>query len=72
MTNIEKFWKAVLTLKSSAELIVDGDITSESDFNNIKWVTGVNNGQAIFSDTCPHSEITYAKIVEEMDKLWVT
>ena len=69
MTNIEKFWKAVLTLKSSAELIVDGDITSESDFNNIKWVTGVNNSQAIFSDTCPHSEITYSKIVEEMNKL---
>ena len=69
MTNLEKFWKAVLTLKSSAELIVNGDVTSESDFNNIKWVTGVNNGQAILSDTNPHSEITYAKIVEEKDKL---
>ena len=69
MTNLQKFWKAVLTLKSSAQLIVDGDVTSENDFNNIKWVTGVNNDQAILSNTNPHSEITWTKVKEEMDKL---
>jgi hypothetical protein len=26
----------------------------------------------IYTTTCPHSEITWTKVKEEMDKLWVT
>jgi hypothetical protein len=45
-------------------------MASESDFNNnVQWVTGDNDGTAITTGTCPHSEITWAKVKEEMDKL---
>ena len=72
MDNIEKFWTALLTLKPSCKAFVDGEVTTEEEFNNnIKWVTGKNeeNNTAITVDTCPHSEITWAKLKEEMDKL---
>lgn len=70
MTNIEKFWKALLTLKSDVEATVHGDIQSEDDFNNnILWVTGVENETAITTKDNPHSELTWIKVKEEMDKL---
>ena len=70
MDNIEKFFKAVSILKSNVGLSFFGEITSESDFKNIDWVTGENsNGTAITPKTNPHSEITWAKVKEEMDKL---
>tara|TARA_Y100001951_G_C11213957_1_gene224650 strand:- start:53 stop:265 length:213 start_codon:yes stop_codon:yes gene_type:complete len=70
MTNIEKFWKALFTLKSDVEATVYGDIQSENDFNNILWVVGKNDNEtAITTTTCPHSEITWAKVKAEMDKL---
>jgi len=70
MTNLEKFWKAIMTVKSNVELTVNGDITSQDDFdNNIMWNTGVNGDTAIQSSTNPHSDITYTKVKEEMDKL---
>jgi len=70
MTNLEKFWKAIMTVKSNVELTVNGDITSQDDFdNNIMWNTGVNGDTAIQSSTNPHSDITYAKVKTEMDKL---
>jgi len=70
MTNLEKFWKAIMTVKANVELTVNGDITSQEDFdNNIMWNTGVNGDRAIQSSTNPHSDITYTKVKEEMDKL---
>tara|TARA_R100000081_G_C4723509_1_gene119354 strand:+ start:456 stop:668 length:213 start_codon:yes stop_codon:yes gene_type:complete len=70
MTNLEKFWKAIMTIKPNVELTVNGDITSQADFdNNIMWNTGVNGDTAIQSSTNPHSDITYTKVKEEMDKL---
>lgn len=70
MTNLEKFWKAIMTVKANVELTVNGDITSQEDFdNNIMWNTGVNGDTAIQSSTNPHSDITYAKVKTEMDKL---
>ena len=70
MTNLEKFWKAILTIKPNVELTVNGDITSQEDFdNNIMWNTGVNGDTAIQSSTNPHSDITYTKVKAEMDKL---
>ena len=70
MTNLEKFWKAIMTIKPNVELTVNGDITSQADFdNNIMWNTGVNGDSAIQSSTNPHSDITYTKVKAEMDKL---
>ena len=64
-----KIIKALRTLKSNAEYVITGSIVTEEDFNNIDWVTGVSNGQAITTKTNPHSEITWTKVKEEMDKL---
>jgi len=70
MTNLEKFWKALKILKSNIQATVHGNITSEDDFNNnILWVTGDNNGTGITTKNNPHSEITWTKVKEEMDKL---
>ena len=70
MDNAQKFIKAVQTLKSDAEFITNEDITSQTKFNNVSWVTGTDeNGSAITTTTCPHSEITWTLIKAEMDKL---
>ena len=69
MENIEKFWKALNILKAGVECSVIGDVTSQEDFNNIKWNTGEENGKAITTTTNPHSEITWELVKEEMDKL---
>jgi|TARA_R100000084_G_scaffold103613_1_gene59704 hypothetical protein len=72
MTEINiKFIKAIKILKADAELSWSGVIQTENDFNNnIQWVTGTNeNGTAITTDTCPHSEITWTLLKAEMDKL---
>ena len=70
MTNIEKFWTAILTVKHNTQLTVNGDITSEEDFKKIEWTTGVDeNGKAITTTTNPHTEITWSQVKAEMDKL---
>jgi hypothetical protein len=70
MDNISKFFKAVNTLKSNVGLSFFGEITSESDFNKIDWVTGEDsNGIAITTKTNPHSELTWTAVKAEMDKL---
>jgi len=43
---------------------------TEELFNKIEWVTGENaEGIAITTTTNPHSEITWALLKAEMDKL---
>ena len=70
MANTDKFLKAIRTLKSNAELSLIAPIENENDFKKVLWNTGVDsNGSAIQSTTCPHSEITWTKVKEEMDKL---
>ena len=70
MDNISKFFKAVNTLKSNVGLSFFGEITSESDFNKIDWVTGEDsNGIAITTKTNPHSELTWTAVKAEIDKL---
>tara|TARA_R110002012_G_C11421060_1_gene588250 strand:+ start:484 stop:705 length:222 start_codon:yes stop_codon:yes gene_type:complete len=69
--NISKVLKAIFKLKSDVEFsfILD-EITTEEHFNQIKWKTGEgSNGMSIDTTTCPHSEITWAKVKTEMDKL---
>jgi len=73
MTNLDKFWKAIMIVKANVELTVNGDITSQEDFNNnIIWTTGttIKNGDTATTTTInPHSEITWTAVKAEMDKL---
>ena len=69
--NMEKFWKALFTLKPDVQVSGSGEILTEEDFNNLDWVIGIaEDGQtAITSKTNPHSEITWTLLKAEMDKL---
>ena len=42
MDNSQKFIVAVRTLKSDAEFITNEDITSQTTFNTVSWVTGTD------------------------------
>jgi hypothetical protein len=71
MNNV-KLATALNTLKANTKYAVREEINTEENFNNIEWVTGVDaSGNAITTTTCPHSEITWAKLKEEMDKIQV-
>ena len=70
VTEIEKLIKAIHTLKSDTSFTVRGNVANEETFNKIEWTTGVDEiGSTIFTTTNPHSEITWTKVKEEMDKL---
>ena len=69
MRNLEKFWKGLFILKSDVQASVQGDVTSQEDFDKIEWTTGEDNGTAITTTTNPHSEITWTLVKAEMDKL---
>ena len=65
-----KFWTAVRVLKSDVECTVNGSIETQDDYNNnILWNTGTDGEDATSSKICPHSEITWALLKTEMDKL---
>ena len=69
MENRDKLYNAIQTLKSGVEFsFTHGEITEEN-FNKIEWVIGETNGTASVTTTNPHSEITWTKVKEEMDKL---
>jgi len=70
----DKFSKALRILKADVmwSYITEGNFapTSQEEFNKIDWITGEDSGgSAITTKTCPHSEITWTKLKEEMDKL---
>ena len=69
MRNLEKFWKGLFILKSDVQASVQGDITSQEDFDKIEWTIGVDGETAITTTTNPHSEITWPLVKAEMDKL---
>jgi hypothetical protein len=67
---IWKLTKAINTLKANTPYTFRGDTVNESSFNNIEWDIGSeSNGDVKFTTTNPHSEITWTKVKEEMDKL---
>jgi len=73
LTELEKLCRAIQTVKPNTSFTVRGNVANEETFNNIEWNTGVDEiGSAVFTKTCPHSEITWDKVSEEMLKLWVT
>jgi hypothetical protein len=70
MDTKEKFLTAIQTLRPNTEFIISGsgEIITEEDFNNIKWVTGVDdNGNTITTTINPHSEITWELLEAECD-----
>jgi len=70
MENNTKACVAIHKLKEGAQFAFTGDILTEEDFNKIEWKTGVDSeGISIMTTTNPHSEITWTKVKEEMDKL---
>ena len=67
---MDKFFKAVKILRPNTQMIWETPVETEEDFNKVKWVTGANsNNEAITTNTCPHSEITWTAVKAEMDKL---
>jgi hypothetical protein len=70
MDNVKKFVTAVRNLRADTEMAFNGEVTTEAEFNKVNWKTGEDsNGSMISTTTCPHSEITWTKVKEEMDKL---
>ena len=70
MDNVTKFVTAVRKLKADAGMAFNGEITNESEFNQVKWKTGEDSdGGMISTTTCPHSELTWTAVKAEMDKL---
>ena len=71
MTDKTKFETAINTLKSGVQYTYDGNAPiTEELFNKIRWKTGEDSvGLAIETTTCPHSEISYAAVKAEIDKL---
>tara|TARA_R100001443_G_scaffold16557_2_gene26676 strand:- start:1185 stop:1406 length:222 start_codon:yes stop_codon:yes gene_type:complete len=69
--NREKTVKSIKNLKPNVEFYFTLEsIETEDDFKKINWITGVDeSGRAISTNTCPHSEITWTAVKEEMDKL---
>ena len=70
MDNITKFVTAVRKLKADGEMAFNGELTNESEFNQVKWKTGEDSdGGMISTTTCPHSELSWSAVKTEMDKL---
>ena len=68
--SMEKLMQSLINLKPEAVWVVKGKSGKEEEaFNDIDWVTGEENGTAITTKTNPHSELTWTKVKEEMDKL---
>ena len=70
LSEIDKLCRAIKTLRPNTDFTVRSNLANEENFNNIEWITAVDEiGSAVFTKTCPHSEITWTKVKEEMDKL---
>ncbi len=67
----DTFAKAVRNLKPNTEYRFEGDdVTTEDAYNKVQWVTGKDsNDMAILSNTCPHSELTWAKVSAEINRI---
>ena len=73
ITDLEKFRIAVEILKPNATFSLNYNKETEMSevlFDTIDWVTGADEqNTAITTKTNPHSELSWAAIKAEMDKL---
>ena len=68
MDKQDKFSQAVQNLRPNTKLAWNDEITTEEEFNKVKWQTGVDGiGSAIFTTTNPYAELTWTKVKAEMD-----
>jgi ribosomal protein S24E len=73
ISDLDKFFTAIKNIKD-VQLTVHYDendtVMTEEIFNKIAWANGkTSDDTAIETKTNPHSEITWTKVKEEMDKL---
>tara|TARA_Y100001937_G_C7012108_1_gene281448 strand:- start:160 stop:366 length:207 start_codon:yes stop_codon:yes gene_type:complete len=65
-----KFLMAVRNIRPETYLSFVGEIETEEDYKKVNWSTGIDeNGFSITTNTCPHTELAWIKVKEEMDKL---
>ena len=64
MTDLDKLFSAVETLRPNTPLVFRGSVVTQETFNTIEWEV-----DGSFTTTNPHSELTWTKVKEEMDKL---
>ena len=64
MTDTDKLFSAIQTLKPNTPLVFRQDTVTEETFNKIEW-----DVEGSFTTTNPHSELTWTKVKAEMDKL---
>jgi len=67
-----KFHTAIKNIKADVKYVVSTKTPeTEEEYNsNVKWITGATgNNTAILSETNPHSELSWAAVKAEMDKL---
>ena len=70
LSQTEKLARAIKILRPDTAFTIRGNEATEEIFNNIEWITGVDEiGSATFTTTCPYSEITWTAVQTEMDKL---
>ena len=64
MTDTDKLFNAIQTLKPNTPLVFRQDIVTEETFNTSEWEVDGN-----FTTTNPHSELSWTAVKTEMDKL---
>ena len=64
MTEVDKMFLSIETLKPNTPLRFDGSIVNETTYATIQWEV-----DGSFTTTNPHSELTWTKVKAEMDKL---
>ena len=69
MTDTDKLFSAIQTLKPNTELTFSGEIVDKNTYKTIDWKTGEMNGEGITTKVNPHSELTWTAVKAEMDKL---
>mgnify|MGYP003661907893 CR=1 FL=1 len=74
MFTLDKMMTAIKKLKADVKYSYNTDngfgASTEEEFNKIEWITGEDSGgSAISTTTCPHSEITWTLLQQEMDNL---
>ena len=70
MTNTNKFIQAVKNLRPGTEFSLKSPVENETGYNLVLWNIGVDdNKNAIQSTTCPHTELNWIAVKQEMDNL---
>jgi len=64
MEDLDKLFSAVETLRPNTPLVFRGSVVTQETFNTIEWEV-----DGSFTTTNPHSELTWAAVKAEMDKL---